>query len=264
MQYIDGLVSIVMPCYNNGAFISEAIDSVLKQTYRSWELIVVDDCSTDGSIDNLSRMGMEKHRNRIVFIRNNSNMGAAYSRNRAIDSSRGEYIAFLDADDVWLSNKLQVQIGYLESNPSVAAVCSSYSRMDEGGSDLSVREIGAERRIELSETLEFNPIGCLTVVLHRDRVSIPIVFPGYRKRQDWALWLNIISAGNVFMGLAQVLAKYRVGSSSLSSNKFSAASYCWMIYREHMGYSVSKSFRHFCQYMLKNVLFRVGERADNF
>lgn len=235
-----------------------AIDSVLQQSHQDFELIIVDDGSKDDSF-RIAKSYSEGD-GRILVLENERNMGAAYSRNAAIQRAKGRFLAFLDADDYWRPEKLRTQLRVFESDPGISVVCSSYQRVTESQKPLKIRLIDKQRLISLPDLLGFNPVGCLTVMIDRSRVKSEIKFPPYKRRQDWALWLDIVSRGEKFVGIPDVLACYRVSTQSLSSNKTSAAAWCWFVYRQHMRLDRLKSSYYFLIYAFGNLRFRLIER----
>jgi len=231
------LASIVMPMYNSKNYVLEAIQSVLNQTYRNWELIIVDDGSTDNSVA-LVKEFINKD-NRIKLIVNQENLGAAISRNKAIKASRGHYIAFLDADDLWLPTKLEKQVKVLEAGK--ADVCfSSYEQINESGQSLNTT-VQALPVLNYNKLLKSNYIGNLTGIYNAHTLG-KITSPNLRKRQDWLLWLKAIKTSNKpAIGLQEPLALYRVRSNSMSSNKLNLLKYNYWVYKKGLGYSTFQS-----------------------
>jgi glycosyltransferase involved in cell wall biosynthesis len=227
MIKINSLVSIITPLYNSEKFIEETIQSVLNQTYSNWEMIIVNDCSTDNGVDILKKYS-EKD-NRIKLIQLIKNGGGAVARNRAIEEAKGKYIAFLDSDDLWKPEKLEKQIKFMKEN-SYSFTFTKYQQMNENGEKL-------EKYIEVPKTLNYkqallkNPIGCLTVIYDSEKLG-KVYLPLIRKRQDYALWLKILKSGVTGYGLNENLAYYRLRENSISSNKVDLIKYQWKLYRE--------------------------------
>lgn len=231
------LVSIITPLYNAGPFISKTIQSVLDQTYQNWELLIVDDASTDnGSALVLDYVENEP---RIKFFANKTNNGAAHCRNQATTEALGDYIAFLDADDLWHTEKLQKQLRFMQENDCEVSF-TSYLQIDENGNQLN-------RRVEALPILTYNKqhknnyIGNLTGIYNAKTLG-KISAPTIRKRQDWAVWLTAIEkSGKPARGLQEDLAFYRVHQNSMSANKRKLISHNFAFYRKHLGYSWIKA-----------------------
>lgn len=234
------LVSVIMPVYNSANVLKDAIDSVLQQTYTYWELIIIDDKSSDQSVSIIQEY-CAKYPN-ITLIQQITNSGAAITRNAGVKQAKGKYLAFLDADDCWLPEKLAVQITFMENNHS-ALSCTYYTTINAAGKALNTI-IKAPDRITYHQLLKNNTIGCLTAVYNVELCGKQY-FPDIRKRQDYGLWLNILRAGHVAETVPLVLAKYRIGAASLSQNKWKVLSYNWEILRKHQQLSVFKSIYYF-------------------
>lgn len=224
-------VSVIMPSYNAGRTIAQSIQSVISQGYQNWELIIVDDKSTDNTCDIISHYAAEDPRIRPVFLEKNSG-GPASPRNHGLKLARGRYIAFLDSDDLWLPTKLEVQISYMDNSAS-AFCCSSYNVIDHKGNKTG--EHHPPVRAGYDDLLRRNTIGCLTVVFDAQQVGI-LSFPQIG-HEDYALWLDVTHNGHVVHGIPEVLAIYRLSPGSVSSNKFRAVRFLWGIYHRHLKYS---------------------------
>lgn len=182
----EALVSIIMPAYNCEDFIGITLDSVINQTYQNWEVIVVDDCSTD----NTAKLVQEyvKKDNRIKYHKLDKNSGAAVARNKAVDLANGKYMAFLDSDDVWFPEKLTKQIGYMEEN-AYTFTCTSYTKIDEDGEYLG-RTIGVRKQSDYNDILKKNP-GNSTVIYNAEEIG-KVKIPNIRKRNDYVMWLSVV------------------------------------------------------------------------
>ena len=230
-------VSVITPMYNSESFISETINSVLNQTHLNWELLLIDDCSNDKTIEIASQF-MATTPN-IKLLKNETNLGAAISRNKGIMEAKGEYIAFLDADDLWKPEKLQVQIEFMQTED--CDVCfSSYEQIDETGKPLNTL-IKALPELTYKKFLKSNYIGNLTG-MYNAKVLGKIMAPDLRKRQDWLLWLRTIkTSGKPAKGVQESLAYYRVRKDSMSSNKLNLIKYNYLVYKKGLGFSTLKS-----------------------
>ena len=246
------LVSVVIPTYNSEKTISRALESVLSQTYHDWEIVVVDDCSTDGTVDLVLKY--TKQDSRITLIKNNKNEGPAVTRNAGIEQCRGRYIAFLDSDDVWYSTKLQVQLKMMIEKKA-ALSCTNYIRTTEIGKKCGVVNPPAE--IRYADLLKQNTIGCSTAMYDTARIG-KVYFPNVLKRQDLALWLKILKQIPYAISINESLVTYYVASrGSVSSNKFKAAWYQWIIYRDYLKLPLFESASYFCHYVIRGLRGRL-------
>ena len=201
----SGLVSIISPSYNCGKYISKTIDSVLEQTYKEWEMIIVDDCSTDDTESIVaSYVAVDS---RIRYFRNETNCGAAVSRNRALKEAKGRWIAFLDCDDLWLPDTLEAQISFMLLN-GVSFSYTDYFEINEAGNKTGIIVSGPQRITRLGMNLFCWP-GCLTVIYDSSIVGL-IQIEDIKKNNDYALWLKVIKHADCFL-LDRVLAMYRRG-----------------------------------------------------
>lgn len=218
-------VSIITPAYNAEEFIGEAIDSVLSQEYKNWEHIIVDDCSQDNTFSILQKYSQLD--SRINALKNENNLGPALTRNVAIEQASGRYIAFLDSDDVWLSNKLEVQINFMEKK-DLKLTYSSYFIIDENGNTNA--EYIAPQKITYKKLLKSCFIGNLTGIY--DTSYFGKRFLTDQGHEDYILWLELMKEVSDTLGIEKKLGKYRKTSSGISSNKFKTAKWQWDIYRE--------------------------------
>lgn len=241
------LCSVIMPAYNAEKYIGEAITSVLNQTYTNIELLVVDDCSVDGTREVLHEY--VEADSRVKLICNERNIGCAESRNRAMMASRGKYIAFLDSDDVWEAEKLALQIKILE-RADCDVLYTSYRMVDEFGCVLRV--IHPPLFTNLKMLLTDNVI-CLSSVLLRGEVARRHKMLKEYFHEDYCYWLCLLQEGRKFLGLSDVLVNYRVSNQGRSSDKYNAALYRWKIYREYLGMSVFASCRNFLSYVFYGI-----------
>lgn len=210
------LVSVIIPNYNSEKFIAETIESVLAQTYENFELLVIDDCSSDGSAAILEEYA--KKDSRIRLFRNERNRGAAYTRNVGLREARGKWIAFLDSDDVWLEEKLEKQVAFMQEN-GYAFTYTYYSRMDEDSQDLN-EVITGPKVIKKRKMYRYNYLGCLTVMYDSEVMGVLQVDERVGNgRNDYALWLKASHKATCYL-LPEALSKYRVRSVSLSHGSF--------------------------------------------
>ena len=235
---IEPLVSVVMPLYNAEKFVGEAIDSVLAQSHENWELIVVDDCSTDAS----GRIVQSYSDSRIRMVRHDLNKGAAAARNTALDQASGDYIAFFDSDDVWLENKLERQLAFMVDER--AAMCfTAYETIEQDGTHRNYVRVPAQidykgflkNTITCSHTIAFD----MTQV-RKDWLKAPLD-RDYDFPEDLAIWLGVLKRGLYAYGLDEVLAKNRKRSGSRSADKLKAVRRTWNQYRRGEGMGVPYS-----------------------
>lgn len=219
------VVSIVMPSHNVESFISHSIESVVNQTYTKWELIVVNDCSDDATSTIVERYLKDE---RIKLINNTENLGGAGSRNVAITVAKGRFIAFLDADDIWLPDKLEKQIAFMQQQ-DVGFSFTGYSTITEQNELMDKIEVPA--RVNFSKLLKHNYIGCLTAIYDTQPFG-KIYMPLVRKRQDFALWLELLKRFDYAYGLNENLGYYRIRAGSLSASKTDAFKYYWRVLRQ--------------------------------
>ncbi|HHL2037255.1 glycosyltransferase family 2 protein [Clostridium perfringens] len=246
------LVSIITPVYNAERFLKETIESVINQSYKNWELILVDDCSKDSS-EKIIRSYI-KLDNRIKYIKLEKNSGAAISRNTAINNSKGKYIAFLDSDDIWKKNKLETQINFMREN-NIGFSFSEYDVMTEEGEKID-RIIKVPKKINYNEYLKNTIIGCLTVIIDRE-ICGDFKMVNIRKNQDMATWLQILKKGYKAYGINECLATYRLVQGSISNNKFKAAKSVWKTYREVEKFNIILSGYYFFSYTFNALKKRI-------
>lgn len=243
-----GLVSIIMPNFNSESFIERTIDSVIAQKYKNWELIVVDDCSTDNSLSIVKSYRDD----RITVTKNEVNSGAAKSRNVAIHEAKGMWIAFLDSDDVWCENKLTDHLSFMVKR-GVDFSFTHYSVIN--GSDEHIVDFTPMKSIyTYTDILKHCSIGCSTVIYNANSLGKVYMPEDAIKREDFACWLKILSTGVNAECLHQKLTSYRVHGNSVSSNKFKMVKYQWKVYRDVQKLSVFKSAYFMCHWAIRGLL----------
>jgi len=236
---MESLVSIITPTYNCGKFIAETMDSVINQSYKNWEMIIVDDCSTDNTKEVVEEY--IKKDNRIKYHILEKNSGAAVSRTKAMELAKGKYIAFLDSDDLWTKDKLEKQIKFMEEN-NYNFTCTDYEQIDEKGNSLN-KIIKTKTKTNYNGVLLTCPVGNSTVMYNVEALG-KFVVPNIRKRNDDALWLQILKKEEYIYGMKEVLMKYRIRENSISSNKLQLVKYHWILYRDIEKLSVPRSIFH--------------------
>lgn len=222
-------VSAITPLWNAGATLGEAVASMRAQTRPDWEMLIVDDGSTDGG--RALAEGFAARDPRIRVLGWAERRGAAAARNAGIAAAKGRYIAFLDADDRWRAEKIAVQIGYMERT-GAPFTYASMQRIDAAGRPLGL--VRAPARVDYAGLLKGNVISCQTAAYDRGHYG-EVAMPPLPRRQDYGLWLTLLARGGEAHGLPQVLADYRVRPDSLSANKWVAAAATWRVYREVAG-----------------------------
>lgn len=224
------MVSIITPCYNAERYISETINSVLKQTYDDWEMIIVDDCSTDNSATIIQ--GYAKKDNRIKYLKTSAPSGSpAIPRNIGLDNAKGEYVAFLDADDLWLPDKLKLQIEFMQNN-QIGFVYSDYEKIDLEGKRNN-RIIRMPKISSFWDVIESCTIPCLTVIIKK-KIIDKSRFKNTAK-EDFIFWLDILKKNVKAYNSGGVLALYREQPKSRSSNKFLMIKEQWYLLRNIEG-----------------------------
>lgn len=223
---IEPLVSIIIPAYNVALFIEETLDSVLAQDYPHWEAIIVDDASTDQTLAILQTY--QQHDSRFTVIKNDKNLGAALTRNKAINKAKGRFLAFLDADDVWTQNKLSTQLTFMRDYHH-PFTCTAYGKMDEQSNRLKLI-VTPKKTIKYHQIFTHVP-GNLTVMYDTEQIPKTTI-PDIKKRNDLLMWARVIKHAETLYGLNQVLGYHRIRSGSISSNKKQLIQYNWRVYRE--------------------------------
>ncbi len=244
----ENLISVVMPVHNSERFLEQSLKSVVAQTYANWELITVDDASTDGSTEIVKRYIRCGYPIRLIELKVNA--GGAVARNAAIEAASGRFIAFLDSDDLWLPDKLERQVSFMIENNYPFTYCY-YEKINEDGSG-TAKIVKPPIKLSYTDLLKSNQIGCLAA-MYDTRVLGKIYMPLIRKRQDYALWLRILKKIDFAHCYPEVLASYRLRSNSVSSNKMEMLLYNWRLFREIEGFSILKS----AYYLLWNISRKV-------
>lgn len=246
-------VSVIMPTYNAEKYIKDAIDSVINQTYKNWEIIIVDDNSEDNTEEIVKEI-ISNNKN-ISYIKLNENMGAATTRNKAMELSSGRFLAFLDSDDIWAIDKLEVQISYMIKN-KCAISYSDYELISDDGYSLH-KVIRVPQKLTYKQYLRNTIIQTVTVVVDKDYVG-DIRMPNIKMRQDFATWLSILKNGHDALGINKVLGQYRRTTNSLSSNKFKTVQKNWYVYRKIEKLSLLETSFVFTGYAINATIKRIN------
>ncbi len=258
-QYMrEKLVSVIMPTYNAGKYLADSIESVLSQTHSNLELLITDDCSTDNTRDILESYSKKDKRVKVLYLDKNSGPGIA--RNKSIERANGRYIAFCDCDDRWFPDKLEKQIAHM-TRKDCALCSSSYLICDEQNQVTGINI--SPKHITLGMLKRDNKIGCLTAIYDIERLGHKFYMPAIRKRQDWALFLNILKECQICFCLTEPLAYYRQRPQSVSSNKLSLVKYNVNVYETVFGYTWLKSYLYFFLRFLPTYTFKVLKRRHD-
>ena len=234
------IISIIVPVYNAEKYIRETVESVLAQTFDDWELLLVDDCSTDSSREIIN--GFDDPR--IRLIKQPENKGAYAARTRGLKEAEGRYIAFLDADDLWEREKLEHELSFLKEN-NAGFVFTAYEFADGNGvGNGSV--VHVPKVLPYKKALHRTIIFTSTVMIDRNVISDDLITMPHIKSEDTATWWNILKAGHTAYGLDENLVRYRRVSGTLSSNKVEATRRIWNLLRNIAGLNVIAASWHFC------------------
>lgn len=244
-----GLISIVIPAYNAEKTIEKAILSAIGQTYSDIEVIIIDDCSQDGTVKIAA--DYEKKDNRVRVLQNQTNMGVAFSRNKGVEEARGDWIAFLDSDDRWDIAKLKKQAALLEQYPS-CPLCFTGSAFENSEGLRCNYKLSVPEKMGYHDLLKQNLISCSSVLVKKEVLIKYPMKSDPKIHEDLATWLEILKSGAEAVGIDEPLLIYRVSSQSKSGNKLKAARMQWKTYQvAEIGYL--KSIRYFFSYAWRNI-----------
>jgi len=243
---MNDLVSIITPTFNSEKYIQQTIQSVQNQTYQNWEMIIVDDCSSDDTVKIIDEI--QKNEPRISLIKLDKNSGPAISRNTGIKTAKGKYMTFLDADDIWFEDFIQNSIHTIHKT-GIYFVFSSYKRSDEQlnfvHSDFIVPE-----KVTYTDILKSNSISCLTAFIDVEMLGKKFM-PEVYKRQDMGLWLKYLKEIPFAYGIKEPQAIYRIRENSLSRKKSDLIKYQWQFYRKVEKLSITSSIYYMVQWAVR-------------
>lgn len=228
----DSLISIVMPVHNAEKYVQQTVASVRRQSYENWELILVEDASTDGTLEVLEKL--EKSDSRIRLIKNEGEHGASYARNAGIAAATGRYLAYLDADDIWSRHKLEEQLAFMKEKGAVFTFTAyEFGDADCKGTGKVVR---VPDKLDYKRALSRTVIFTSTVMFDLSHIDKELIYMPHIKSEDTASWWKILKSGVTAYGLNKVYVIYRISGNSLSSDKIEALRRIWNLYRksEHL------------------------------
>lgn len=256
------MVSVIMPAYNAEKTIRDSVRSVIDQTVKDLELIVIDDGSADGTVDILSELANTD--SRIRFFQNEKNSGASFTRNRAVELAEGEWIAFLDSDDIWHPEKLERQLALVDNDPDMVICYTASSFIDDGGKPYGY-VMPAVERLTYNMLLRRNLMSCSSVMI-RSSVMKNIKMPSDKMHEDYYVWLAVLREYGVAYGIDEPLLIYRLSKNSKSSNRFKSAKMLYNTYRL-TGYSTITSAWLTLLYMFYSVrkrrdIYRSAVKSD--
>ena len=245
------LVSIITPSFNSEKFISETIQSVQNQTYKNWEMIIVDDCSSDETVSIITRMALLD--NRIQLFQSEKNSGTGIARNTALGKSKGRYISFLDADDLWKPQKLEKQIDFLKTN-GLPFTFSFYDCIDEEGKPVN-KKVEAPRNLSYRQLFFCNYVGNLTGIYDVNYFG-KIAISSIRKRQDWMHWLTILKKVKTAQLIPESLAFYRIRKNSISASKLDLVKHNFTVYRTFHRFNIVVSLLCMAGFLFKQLIIK--------
>ena len=244
-------ISIIMPAYNAAPFIGAAVESVLNQTFDDFELIIIDDCSKDETPAIIRSYALRD--TRIIFLRNPENVGVSKTRNYGIAQARGEWIAFLDSDDMWRPDKLEKQINLLDEHPEVQISYTASSFIDYAGNPFNY-VLPAEAKTTYRTLLRMNLMSCSSVMVRKDVIS-QVKMADDRMHEDYSAWLQILREVPYAYGINEPLLIYRLSKNSKSSNRIKSAKMIYASYR-HVGYGAATA----ALFMIRYSIFSITKR----
>ena len=245
-------VSVIMPCHNGEKYLSQAVESILAQTFADWELLIVDDASTDGSVAIAEEYCAKESRIKLLHTECSTGKPAT-ARNVGIEAAQGQYIAFLDCDDQWLPDKLAHQLPLFKWK-DCGAVFSFYKKMD-GEGKVRPAVVTSPAAVDFDQLLDGNCIGNLTGVY--DTAKVGKVYQMEIHHEDYLMWLKVLQKGFIARNTGTVEAYYRESGTSVSDSKLKAMGWTWDIYRKELGLPLATSAVHFIKYAFKGLSKRL-------
>lgn len=250
----NNLISIIIPVYNAEKYIEETIKSIEKQIYRNYEAIFIDDCSKDRSLEIIQKY--QKLNDKIKIIKLEKHEGVSKARNKGIEIAKGRYLTFLDADDIWTSDKLQKQLQFIKQNDYAFVYCN-FKYMSDNGKYFS-KEIKAGKITDYKRGLGNIRILTITAMIDLNKIPRELCYMPDIMNEDIAVWWNIIKNGYIAYGQDEVLAYYRQTKNSRSSKKYVTAYYRWKLYRKQENLNFFKATYCFIHYCINGILKRTS------
>ncbi len=248
------LVSIVVPVYNAERFLEDTIKTVENQTYKDWELIFINDCSKDNSKYIIEQNIKNNDKMKLINLEENS--GAAIARNTGINIAKGKYICFLDADDLWVEEKLEKQVNFMKENDYAFSFAGYEFAKEDGKGNGKIVKI--PEKLNYKQALKNTTINTSTVMLDVEKLGKDLIqMPNVKRGQDAATWWKILKQGETAYGINEVLAYYRRTKESLSANKITALKRTWNLYRNVEHLNIFYSFYNFCWYAFNAIKRRI-------
>lgn len=235
---INPVISIVTPVFNTEKYLRDCIDSVIKQTYSNWELILINDCSTDNSqqiIDEFSNLD-----SRVIGVQNEVNLGSGETRNKGIREAKGRYLCFLDSDDRWKPDKLELQLQFIEKTMA-PFIFGSYDFINETGNVIKEPKVVTSQVVDYEFLLKRTEIFTSTVMIDL-RQTGKFLMPHHRRKQDYGLWLSLLKSGHLAQGMQEILAEYRLREGSATSKKWTLIWKHVIFLKETQGFGWIQSF----------------------
>lgn len=257
-QMEQDLVSVIMPTYNTGKFLSASIDSVLQQTYSNLELLITDDGSTDNTPSILEDYAKKDARVKVFYL--GGNQGAGPARNNSLKHAQGRFIAFCDGDDLWLPDKLKKQIAFMRKQHCLITY-SSYYICDEQDNDCGIYI--APRIVTYHGMLRDDKIGFLTAIYDVQEEGYKFYFPALKRRQDWAMLIALLKQYRVAYGMKEPQGIYRIRKGSISRNKLYLVKYNTQVYQEVLGFSKLQSYAFFACFFMPTYFFKLIKKHFN-
>lgn len=246
------LISVIMPCYNMASYVSDSIKSVIAQTYPHWELLIVDDASSDETVNIIKSYAQAD--SRIKFAIKKQNSGISDTRNQCIQMAQGQFLAFLDADDIWHPEKLEKQLSFMLAK-NIGFTYSTYDWINEDGKIMN-KFINTIGNLDYKTYLRNTIIGCSTVMVNK-AITGDVFVPKFRTSEDTATWLDILRKGLMAYAIDESLVSYRIRRKSASSNKIRASIDLWKVYRQHEKLPFFKAIYYFSCYAFNAVKKRL-------
>lgn len=241
-------ISVIMPAYNAEKTLDQAVQSVINQTYFNWELLIIDDCSKDNTY--LLMQKLQLNDERIKILKNDQNSGVSESRNKGVEAACGQWVAFLDSDDMWDPNKLEKQVTLLNQKKDAVLFFTGSAFINSNG-EVSKYKLSVPEEITYHQLLKQNVISCSSVLVKRDIIrQFPMKYDDMH--EDYAVWLQILKQGYLTCGINEPLLIYRLSANSKSSNKRKAAWMTYKVYR-YLGLNHAQAMYYFCWYAWRNL-----------